>query len=210
MGFGFEEIDFINAVKEKNFKAVKLFIQGGKNINSIDRHGASGVFYAAQTESPDMLKYLIGAGAEILITDNSKRTPLHYAAAANNYKAVLFLLQKGANPEWKDNFERDVLSTYLKNGKEENLKIVEVLIEAGADVNSRDADRRTPLIYAVKNNFYESAKTLLKKGSSTIAKDYAGKTALDYAYEAYQENPDNPELFELISEHTVKAKENLN
>ncbi len=210
MGFGFEGIDFINAVKENNFKAVELFIKGGMNINSVDSHGASALFYSTQKEDSKMLKYLIGAGAETMITDNSKRSPLHYAVISNRTEPVLILLQKGGDPNWKDNFERDVLSTYLRNTKEENIEIVSALINSGADVNSRDVDRGTPLIYAAKNNFYETTKILLEKKGSTIAKDHAGKTALDYVAESYQENPENHELFELLSQHTIQAKEQLN
>jgi len=210
MGFGFEGIDFINAVKENNFRAVELFITGGININSMDKMGATALFYAAGSENNDMLKYLVGAGAETMVTDNSKRSLLHYAASANNLEAVLIFLQKGADPKWKDNFERDVLTTYLRGVKEENLEIVTALINSGADVNSRDVDRGTPLIYAAKNNFYESTKILLENKASTLAKDHAGKTALDYVIENYERKPDDPKLFELISSYSSQEKEKLN
>jgi ankyrin repeat protein len=210
MGFGFEGIDFINAVKENNFGAVELFIKGGMNINSVDRNGASAVFYATQNKNDHLLKYLVGAGAETMITDNSKRSLLHYAAGANNLEAVLIFLQKGVDPKWKDNFERDALTSYLRNTDEENIEIVKALINSGADVNSRDIDRGTPLIYAAKNNFYEITKILLEKKASTIAKDHAGKTALDHVIENYEKNPEDSKLFELVSKYSVQAKEGLN
>jgi ankyrin repeat protein len=210
MGFGFEGIDFINAVKENNLKAVELFIQGGISINSVDPHGASAIFYATQKEDSGMLRYLIGAGAETMITDNSKRSPLHYAVTSNRSEPVLILLQKGADPNWKDNFERDVLTAYLRNTEEENVEIVNALINSGADVNSRDVDRGTPLIYAAKKNFYETTKILLEKKASTIAKDHAGKTALDYVLESYEENPGESGLLEMLSDKTLKEKEKMN
>ncbi len=65
-------------------------------------------------------------------------------------------------------------------------EIIEILIDAGADVNSRDAEGQTPLMWAAESNAPEVVQLLLDKGANASLKDEYGKTAFEYA----QENED--------------------
>lgn len=54
----------------------------------------------------------------------------------------------------------------------------EILIEAGADVDTRDCEGRTPLHYAARDPFKETAESLLTKGADVNALDNIGCTPL--------------------------------
>jgi ankyrin repeat protein len=62
-------------------------------------------------------------------------------------------------------------------------EFVKVLIEAGADVNTADAEGRTPLMLA--SGWYDAwvIRSLLAAGASINAKDRKGQTALMYAFQ---------------------------
>lgn len=66
-------------------------------------------------------------------------------------------------------------------------KIVERLIELGADVNASNNKGTTVLMYAktkVKENYnYSFLDFLIEKGANVFAKDMHGKTVLDYVKE---------------------------
>ena len=63
-------------------------------------------------------------------------------------------------------------------------KSIEVLLEAGADVETRSTNGCTPLIYAAwRNSNPEVIEALLKAGANSEVKDDDGKIALDYAME---------------------------
>lgn len=65
--------------------------------------------------------------------------------------------------------------------------LAEFLLDKGADLNKRDRDDWTPLMYSVKNNRINCVKVLLARNADTTVKatnrlDH-GKTALDIARE---------------------------
>jgi len=60
-------------------------------------------------------------------------------------------------------------------GRTENVKL---LLESGADVNTRDTNGDTPLIAAAFMGFNETIKLLLEKGAEVNAKNNLGSTAL--------------------------------
>ena len=66
---------------------------------------------------------------------------------------------------------------------------IDKLLESGYDINERDQQKRTPVIYAayVRNNLM--LKYLIKKGANVNDVDYKGCTALIYA--AYYGDYDN-------------------
>ena len=66
-------------------------------------------------------------------------------------------------------------------------EIVTVLIKAGTDINAKDNDGMTALMYAAGNKMYyphiasKVVTVLIKAGSDINAKDNDGKRALDHA-----------------------------
>jgi len=62
-------------------------------------------------------------------------------------------------------------------------KMIQTLINAGADVNATGENGVTALMFAAGNSSNpEVIRTLLNAGADIFAKDNTGKTALDYAY----------------------------
>jgi hypothetical protein len=60
---------------------------------------------------------------------------------------------------------------------------LKVLLELGADVNARDNEQRTPLMWAARAGADETANALLAKGADPGLADKNGKKAADYARE---------------------------
>src|SRR5688572_26504532 len=89
-----------------------------------------------------------------------------------------------------------------------SLGAAQLLLSRGADVNAKDRQGRTALIYAVglqevKIN-PELIQALLAKGADVNARDQAGKTALGYAVE--KEIGDRaPEAVELLRKSGAKG-----
>ena len=66
-------------------------------------------------------------------------------------------------------------------------KVVNVLLEMGADVNAKNHKGTTVLMYAKtkvkENNNFSFLDLLIKNGADPTAKDLAGKNVLDYVRE---------------------------
>ena len=83
-------------------------------------------------------------------------------------------------------------------GRTENVKL---LLESGADVNTRDTNGDTPLITAAFMGFNETIKLLLEKGADVNAKNNLGSTAL---MEAATMN--RPEAVEILLKRGADTK----
>ena len=79
--------------------------------------------------------------------------------------------------------QRTLLHCACATGK---MHVIEYLLGKGADPNSRDSFKRTPIFLAARNDHYSVVKLLLSKGADPLVVDRKGKTAADIA--ASQEN----------------------
>lgn len=81
--------------------------------------------------------------------DRAGRTPLHYAALANDADAVSKLLAEGADPNVADRSGFTPLHFAAEQGA---IAAAEILLAAGAQVDATDSHGNTPLAAAVFNS----------------------------------------------------------
>jgi ankyrin repeat protein len=207
-GYYPDETGFFHAVKSEDEAAVKLFLEKKININQTDGNGATALFYAAQLENSKLSQLLIKNGAGTVINDNSKKTPLHYAAESCSAQNVKLLLEKGVDPKWKDNYSRTAFLSHLAKAEKECTEVFDILIKV-SDINDRDKDRKTALIYSVEKNFEEYTRKLIELKANPLAKDYKGMTALDHALKNLEDKKSTEEFVEKIRNYTSGIKLNL-
>ena len=63
---------------------------------------------------------------------------------------------------------------------------MKLLIDHGADIDSQDTKKWTPLIIAAMNANFEVVKTLTKEGANIGFEDIEGKTAREHAIETLE------------------------
>ena len=88
---------------------------------------------AVKTGRIDDVKHYLAAGAEINATDNYGSTPLTEASCHDHEHILEFLLKQGADPNIADGGDWTAM-TYACYYRR-NLKIIRMLLEAGADIN---------------------------------------------------------------------------
>jgi ankyrin repeat protein len=134
----------------------------------------------AQEGQEEVLKRLLGGGADPASQDRMGRTPLSWAAGNGHKAAVKLLLEKGADVESKDTvYGRTPLWWAAENRHEAMLKL---LLQKGADVESRNRYGQTPLSWAAEKGHEAVVKLLLEKGADVESKDTGfGRTPLWWA-----------------------------
>ena len=110
------------------------------------------------------------------ISEN-KSSPLILACYRNNEAVALFLTDKVADINYNSGMGSALMAAVMSG----NLSIIDKLISLKADLNLKDVQGKTALIYAVFFNKNDIVKSLLKAGADKKNADNEGRTALDYA-----------------------------
>ncbi|XP_059169888.1 serine/threonine-protein phosphatase 6 regulatory ankyrin repeat subunit A-like [Physella acuta] len=118
--------------------------------------------HIAAQSTPTIVHLLLEAGADVYVTDEQGRTPLHIAAIYGNLSVVKELCQFGANINAVDTFRNSPLFfSLLYNYKD----IYKYLIESGADVNVMCDSQCSPLYAAVVHNNLELVELMMNHGA---------------------------------------------
>jgi len=131
-----------------------------------------------QARNADVVDLLVAAGAKVDVTDKDGDTPLHEAIYHSKEDVVAALLKNKAdlNANWKNNRFPLWFAT-----KKHNIKVIELLVQHGADVNKYDIDKVTALnmLAQDKSNFkLDTANCLISSGANIGARDNHGNTPL--------------------------------
>ena len=109
-------------------------------------------------------RLLLQAGTNVEMQDNSRKTPLHWAAHAGAVDAVRALLQKGAYKGARDDYGRIPLHLAAAAGKHDVLG--ELMDNGETEIDSVDRDGRTPLHLAAMIGDEKTVEELVNRAES--------------------------------------------
>ena len=177
------------ACENGKLHAVRYLIAGGAEVNLEDNSGYTALHYAATFSNNNFaLSCLIDSGANVNGLTNDNRTPLMLACESGNL--VNCLLQNGAYVDFQDDDGQTALylATYSECNCFDNLSS---LIRYGADVNTADIRKCTPLMRASQFCDVEEVTLLIEHGAKVELQDQNGDTALHYAARVGKETSAN-------------------
>ncbi len=137
------------------------------NINGIDDRRSTALCYAAghSEEDTELLELLIKNGAKVNISNTYGRSALIEAVSSRSLKKVDFLLKNGAQVNRKSEGFGGVspISEAVYN---EDLEMVKLLIDHGADLSLEKDNGETLLLVAIlSEKSYPVVKLLIEKGA---------------------------------------------
>lgn len=176
---------FLQALGMDDVVQAEYLISKGEQVNlPLVSTGSTALMLA---QSLSMARMLVLNGADVHARDNKNGTSLHYAVtrpAATDL--ILFLVKSGSDINargWENETPFNIAVSYLNETRTENMEIVKVLAESGADINSRDNNGFTGLMQAAATGNNALADMLISLGANKALTDPYGKTARDIAYE---------------------------
>ncbi len=133
-------------------------------------------------------------GLDIDAKDVNGETLLLRVFKSGFLKAAELLIRNGANVNARNNDGMTVLMQALERGfpelakitilfeeinvQKDNLQIVNLLIEKGANINAKSKDFSTALTLAIKRGYLETVRLLIERGADVNATDNDGLTPL--------------------------------
>ncbi len=140
--------------------AAKVLLDAGANINAKESWGEqSALMWAAAQSQPDMVKFLASKGANL--NDHGK---------VNQWERKII-----QEPRPKD-MNKGGFTALHYAAREGCGACVQNLLTAGADPDSEDPDRETPLLLALENLHFDTAAVLVKGGADLDKWDLFGRS----------------------------------
>ena len=147
--------------------AVKSIIDGGVNVNAVDKDGFTPLHWAPENNRLDIVNYLIAKGADVNAgTTKDRLTPLHLAVAAKAKDIVRALLDNGAIVNVG---AESGITPLLLACDRQNVEIATILLEKGASPAFVTKNGLSPLQSAVFHKDVPMARLLIKYGADVNA-----------------------------------------
>ncbi|XP_048361691.1 fibronectin type 3 and ankyrin repeat domains protein 1 isoform X1 [Sphaerodactylus townsendi] len=166
---------------QKGFtRLVEILVANGAEVNKKNSSGKDSLMIACFSGHLDIVQYLRSQGASWESKDLGGCTAMHWAADGGHFDVVQWMIEDGCKVDVKDTGLEwtPLMRVCAISGKSD---VATLLIEAGADVNLKDKDGKTPLMVAVLNNHEEVVQTLLEKGADISVKTEFGKGVMEMA-----------------------------
>ncbi len=157
---------------------VKVLLDYGADVKARDSNRETALIKASWCGCTDCVELLLHAGSDIEAETIYGETAVMEAARSGAKETLRFLLERGANVNHRDNWGGTAL-IYAPLNYPESLarlaghwwsdfdpsEIVQILLDAGADIDAKKNDGQTALSVAIKENEKKTVE-LLKKAHS--------------------------------------------
>src|SRR5580698_10632339 len=172
---------------------IEALLKAGADSNFRTPNGETPLMAAARTGKIDAAKALLAAGADINAKETwGEQSALMWAAAQSQADMVKFLASNGANlndhgkvNQWERKIIQEPRPKDMNKGgftplhyaaREGCAACVQNLLTAGADPDSEDPDRETPLLLALENMHFDTAAVLIQGGANLDKWDLFGRS----------------------------------
>src|SRR5690349_17330554 len=142
--------------------AAKVLLDHGAKVDAREEwHGQSALMWAVDEQHPAMVKELIAHGADVNAVSN-----------VNKWER-----QNTAEPREKW-LPLGGLTPLLFAARQGCVECAQILLDAGAKINTADPDGISPVLMAIMNGHYDTAAFLINRGADPNLADETGQTAL--------------------------------
>ncbi|XP_077297853.1 uncharacterized protein LOC143919416 [Arctopsyche grandis] len=164
------------------FNAIKCLLKNGANQKIINKKGQTLLHKAAYGCDVDAFKYIMELVCDLTIVDKLGNSLLHLAVHGRNEAMIKFLIELGIDPNIADKEHGwTPLHDISYSRRNVTKRIVELLINLGANPNSLSKCNQTPLHFASTGNNHIAASVLIEKGAEINSCINIGRSALHYA-----------------------------
>ncbi|XP_045460101.1 ankyrin-1-like [Harmonia axyridis] len=181
--FSFHTSSVLAAVAYQNLDLVQYAVKFSSHHNERSfLLNNTPLHIAASLPRVDITKYILKYYPNLEEGNILGETPLFFAVKKNRIRQVRFLLEIGANFRTRDLKDNTLLHVVCYQKRKTDVKMLEILLDAGCDPNAFGELRQTPLHFIAKKQHkrhaLEFAKLLIQRGGDVNIQDFLGDTVL--------------------------------
>ena len=184
-----EDMDqkLFEAVEAGDITELQRLIDAGADVNAMDYYGDTVLRLASKNGNVDCVKALIAAGANLNMQDMSGKTILMIAAENQDFALMSLIIDAGADLYLSGNvpdlpYHNKSVLTYA--ARESDVNVIRCLLEAGMEIEARDAEGETALMSAyssLSGNRDEVLCYLIDAGADVNARDSVGWSCYNWS-----------------------------
>ncbi|XP_068111834.1 fibronectin type 3 and ankyrin repeat domains protein 1 [Hyperolius riggenbachi] len=168
------------AAQKGYLRLVKLLVEHGADVHQENGSGKNSMMLACFSGHLDVVAYLREQGASWESRDRSGCTAMHWAADGGHVEVIRWMIDDGCEVDSKDTglHWTPLMRVSAVSGSTE---VARCLIAAGAKVNVKDKDGKTPLMVAALNNHEQLVRFLIESGADCSITNEYGISITDMA-----------------------------
>jgi len=171
------ETALMMAARTGKTDAVQVLLAHGAAVNAKeDLHGTTALMWAAEQGHASIIQLLLANGADV--NAQAAVLPIRKRGRGFATDAALAAATAGGNSQARSLPLKGALTALLYAVRQGAMDCVQVLVQAGANVNGASVDGSSPLLVAVQNGYYDIALFLLDHGAKPNAANAKGWTPL--------------------------------
>ncbi len=173
--------------------AVTVLLDRGAKVDATDAtYQQTALMVAVRENHPEIVKLLIARGASVNARTRVGRTPAWVLPNSQpGFGHGIGIVRGGSPDRGRRAPTPGGMTPLLYASRDGRVETTRMLLDAGADINARDANDITPLIAAITNNHPAVARYLIERGADIKATDWYGRTPLWAAIETRNMDKDN-------------------
>lgn len=190
------DTELLRSARKGDTAAVQHLLQQGAHIEAKDQGGSTAVALAADYGHPDTVRLLLEKGADSIAEGLSGEGALTEAARIGYVTKVALVLERGVDPKTKNEalfsmgqsgplvLPMSALARPVQTQQNQErpdidcAKTVGLLLDHGANIEARNEEDDTPLMWAAEHGQTEVVRALLERGADVEARNKYGSTAL--------------------------------
>jgi len=167
------------AVRSGRTEAVHSLLDAGAQVNTAEPQvGHTALMWAVREDRPELVSLLLGRGASLEVKTRTGARPAARPPGAGGGSHGVGIVRGGVPPQGEQQPAPGGMTALSFAAREGRLEAARLLIDAGADVNAREANGISALVMAITNRHTAVAALLLSRGADPNAADWWGRTPL--------------------------------
>lgn len=185
---GVEDIEALNkksetclyrAVSKGEKDIVQLLLENNADPTTRPPGADSPIHIAVHHDRKSILKLLVQKSRVGLEEPNSAgETPLYVAVRRRHNSCIEILLEAGANPNLRPQYQESMLNISVSG---DHKSVAKLLLQRGVDLEELNKNGETPLVRAISRGQTSMVKVLLEYGASAAARTSKGEAPLSIA-----------------------------